>query len=275
MSGLTLTLREATPYALDMSQLRLDLVNEFSTKEIGSVPLWLGNESHALGELFAFSASPYQGSVVIRDAGDRLYGVGAEMNGGRLVVEGHGGDCLGRGLLSGEIRVEGSCGDYAGAAMHGGTIEIRGNAGDYLGAPLAGERVGIRGGSVLVRGNCGDRAGERQRGGLLLLENDAGDYCGCNMIAGTLVALGRSGNSAGFGMRRGTLLLGNETPSIPCTFNGNGPQTLGFLALLAASLEHLDGPFGRLSERGHRVDRWVGDRGCGGRGEILVWGESQ
>ena len=92
------------------------------------------------------------------------------------------------------------------------------------------------------------------------------------MIAGTLAVLGRSGQGTGFGMLRGTLLLGNPPDSIPATFSEAEPCTLGFLSLLARSLSQLDGPFGRLAERGNRVKRSLGDRACGGRGEILVWG---
>jgi len=271
VNALRLTPREAPRYPLDLSGLRPDALAERSENEIAALPLWYGNERHTLGELFEVRGDPSDGTLVISDACASLCAVGADMTGGRLIVEGHAGDYLGRRLRGGEIRVEGSCGDFACAAMRGGHVEIRGNTGDFLGGALAGERVGMRGGTVIVRGHCGDRAGERQRRGLLLLEGDAGDYCACNMIAGTLAVLGRTGKAAGFGMRRGTLLLGSEPQAIPNTFVDNGPQTLAFLALLAGRLSHLDGPFGRLAERGNRVRRWLGDRACGGCGEVLTW----
>jgi len=274
MSALVLALRDKPAYPLDVSRLRPDLLGALSERQIGELPLWDGNTRYPLGDLFRISGKPASGALVLKDSCERLDGVGAEMNGGSLIAEGPVGDFLGRGLKSGEIRVEGACGDFACTAMGGGTVEVEGNAGDFLGAPLSGERVGMRGGTVIVRGGCGDRGGERQRRGLILVEGDAGAYCGCNMIAGTLVVLGRAGKAAGFGMRRGTVLLGREPLSIPSTFYQAGLCTMGFVDVLSGSLSHLDGPFGRLAERGNRVARSLGDRACAGQGEILVWAET-
>lgn len=268
---LTLTLRESLPHGIDVSDLSPGRLAALSVTEIGALALRLGNETHPLGEIFAISGQPPGDTVVLRDTDPRVHGIGTRMDGGQLVVEGDAGDLLGGEMRQGEIRVEGSCGDLACAEMRGGNVDIRGSAGDRLGAALGGNRVGIRGGTVIVRGNCGDRVGERQRRGTILIEGNAGDFAGCNMIAGTLAVLGQAGRGTGFGMRRGTLLLGKAPQSIPCTFNENGTQSLGFLALLNASLRHLDGPFGRLAERGHQARRWLGDRSCGGLGEILVW----
>ena len=84
------------------------------------------------------------------------------------------------------------------------------------------------------------------------------------------MVLGEAGEEAGFGMRRGTLLLGRMPQSVSSGFRPNGQHSLSFLTLLDSALQDLEGPMGRLRVRGIRVHRSVGDRACGGQGEILV-----
>jgi formylmethanofuran dehydrogenase subunit C len=90
------------------------------------------------------------------------------------------------------------------------------------------------------------------------------------MIAGTIVILGQTGTQTGLAMRRGTLLLTRDPVSRPATFNDNGCHDLGFLSLLVRSLQE-EAAVSDLAERGSRVRRWLGDLGCDGKGEILVW----
>jgi formylmethanofuran dehydrogenase subunit C len=78
------------------------------------------------------------------------------------------------------------------------------------------------------------------------------------------------GDQVGLGMRRGSVLLTVE-PRLPPTFNANGTHHLGFLTLLISSPGFAAGPFAALRERGTRVQRWLGDLGYGGKGEVLVW----
>lgn len=269
MSALTLTLRERPAQCLDLSALTPDKLQALSAAEVARLPLLLGNRACALSDMFAIGGDD-PGHLVIANACDRLDHIGAGMTSGILDVEGDAGHYLGRALRGGAIRVHGNCGAYAGAGMAGGRIEVSGTTGDFLGSAMVGDRVGMRGGVIVVGGRAGDRVGDRMRRGLILLGGGAGDDCASQMIAGTIVVLGELGCHTGAQMRRGTLLLERPPASLPATFNANGAHDLPFLALLLKSVQEIDGRFGALRQRGIRVQRWVGDRACGGLGEILV-----
>jgi formylmethanofuran dehydrogenase subunit C len=236
---------------------------------IARLPLWLGNRETPLGELFQVSGGDPE-HLVLRGECARLDRIGADMDAGRITVEGDGGWYLGQGMGGGEIRVQGNAGPFAGAAMAGGALHIEGDAGDFLGGAIPGARQGMRGGQILVKGNCGDRAGDRLRRGQILIAGDAGGYCGSRMLAGTLAVLGRTGEYAGYGMRRGTLLLAQAPASLPVTFNDSGQIELTFLRLLYRALHAADPAFERLDPATCRVQRHVGDLACQGKGEILI-----
>ena len=268
-AALTLQLLARPTPRVDLSALTPDRLAGRSADAIRHLPLWVGNRQFATGDLFAVTAGDTD-DILIRSDSDRLDGIGTGMSRGRLRVEGQAGAFLGQQQRGGMIRVSGDVGPFAGSGMTGGTIEIGGNAGDFLGGAIPGERRGMRGGRILVHGNAGDRVGDHQRRGLILIGGNAGDYCGSRLVAGTIAVLGHTGANLGFAMRRGTLLLTTEPTLLP-TFNPNGTQTLGFLALLGDDLAGLDGPFAQLGTYGNRVHRWLGDLGCGGQGEVLVW----
>jgi len=269
MTSLTLELTAPPMPRIDLSALTPDRLAGQSADAIRRLPLWVGNEEASFGDLFTVIAGDTD-DILIRCDSDRLDGIGTGMSRGAIRVEGRAGAYLGRQQRGGIISVSGDTGPFAGSGMTGGSIEIGGNAGDFLGAAIPGERHGMRGGRIQVRGNAGDRVGDHQRRGLILIGGDAGDYCGSRLVAGTIVVLGRTGANLGFAMRRGTLLL-TAQPRLPPTFNPNGTQEPGFLALLTRELAGLGGPFARLQARGIRVHRWLGDLGYGGQGEVLVW----
>lgn len=148
---------------------------------------------------------------------------------------------------------------YMGFAMQGGLLEITADAGDYLGAQM-------QQGQLLCHGHAGDRAGERMRRGSLLIEGDVGAYCASDMQAGTLAVLGRTGPYLGYGMRRGTVLLA-QPPQLTPTWADCGPHSLPFLKLLYQSFKPLNSQFAALDNI--RVQRWMGDLGSLGKGEIL------
>jgi formylmethanofuran dehydrogenase subunit C len=266
---LGLRLRERLTHRVNLSAFTPDGLAGRSPTEIGHIPLWQGNRQVPAGDLFEVTGED-TAEIRIEADSDRVDGIGKDMTRGSIRVEGGAGAYLGRGLRGGRIRLDGDAGIFAGSAMSGGTLRIHGNCGDFLAAPVPGERHGMRGGLIEVRGHAGDRAGDRLRRGTILVAGDAGDFCASRMIAGTLVVLGRSGAQSGLGMRRGTLLLGAPA-DLPPTFNENGTQDLGFLAVLLGALGALGPPFGTLKDRGTRVRRWLGDLGYGGRGEVLVW----
>jgi formylmethanofuran dehydrogenase subunit C len=266
---LGLQLRERPTLRVDLSAFTPDGLAGRSPAEIGAIPLWQGNRQVPAGDLFQITGED-TAEIRIQADSDRIDGIGTAMTRGSIRVAGRAGAYLARGLRGGSIRLDGDAGIFAGSGMSGGTLRIDGDCGDFLAAPVPGERNGMRGGLIEVRGRAGDRAGDRLRRGTVLIAGDAGDFCASRMIAGTVVVLGRSGAQAGVGMRRGTLLLG-ATGDLPPTFNDNGIQDLGFLALMFGALRHLDPPFSTLRDRGVRVHRWLGDLGYGGRGEVLVW----
>lgn len=269
MKPLTLTLRELPQQRLDLSALVPDKLKLLSLQQIALLPLWLGNRQYALADLFAIDGDN-TGRLAFKNTCDRLDGIGAGMQSGSIHVEGDAGAYLGQGMRGGEIQVGGRCGIFAGAEMHGGRIIIDGDAGDFAGAARDGERLGMRGGLILVRGSAGARLGDRQRRGVILVEGNVGAYCASRMIAGTIGVLGNAAEYAGCNMRRGTLLLRHLPQSLPATFNDNGEHDLHFLTLLLQSFRTLDSRFAGVQPF-TRVQRFVGDRACGGLGEILVW----
>ncbi len=269
MTALTLELITAPLPRIDLAALTPDGLAGQSVDAIRRLPLWVGNQEVATGDLFAVSGEDTD-DLLIRADSDRLDGIGTGMTRGAIRIEGRCGAYLGRQQRGGTIAVSGDAGPFAGSGMSGGTLRIGGNAGDLLGAAIAGERRGMRGGRIEVLGNAGDRVGDHQRRGQILIAGNAGDYCGSRMVAGTILVLGRTGTHTGFAMRRGTLLLSAE-PHLPPTFNDNGTQDLSVLTLLTRDLAGTADPFAMLQGRGTRVRRWLGDLGYGGQGEVLVW----
>ena len=274
MNPLRLRLRERPQQRIDMTSLTPDKLTGSGVAEIAALRLKLGRHERRVDALFELDGEETS-TVILDNASDRLDNIGAHMRQGRLFVHGDAGFYLGRGMRGGEIQVSGSCGAFAGAGMRGGEIHIDGDAGDFLGAPPSGERLGMNGGLILVKGHAGDRVGDRQRRGTILIEGDAGAYCASSMIAGTIAILGQAGANLGMDMRRGTLLLTREPESLPPTFNDNDERELNFLSVLLSSFAHLNSHFARLPRGDYRVHRYLGDRACGGLGEVLVWPAGQ
>ena len=269
MSALRLKLRARVPERIDMRGVVPDKLRGLSLNEIGALMLPAGKSRRRLDEYFELSGKN-PGELTFTGATECLDYIGAEMSGGRISVEGGAGDYLAKDMHAGEIHVRGTAGVYAATGMRAGLVRIDGDAGDFLGGPIPGGRHGLRGGTVVVRGRAGDRTGERQRRGQILIEGDAGDYLGARMLAGSIVVLGRAARHAGFAMRRGTLLLTQAPASQSPTFNETGRHQLGFLKLLLLGLRDVGGAFADLDATRTDVRRWVGDRACGGKGEILI-----
>lgn len=154
--------------------------------------------------------------------------------------------------------------------MKGGQIKVDGNTGDFVGGARPGYKNGMTGGTIIITGNSGDRTGDHMRRGMILIEGDAGDYCGARMVSGTIAVLGQVGAHLGYAMKRGTLLL-QQAPAkgISANFNDCGSHTLAFLPLMLASFKKLDSKFADI-EIFSRVQRYAGDLGGIGMGEILV-----
>lgn len=269
MKPVTLELREQPRQRIDMAHLTHDALGSLNIEEIAALPLQLGNQTVEVGNLFKVSGSDAS-TIVIANACDRLDRMGAAMRHGRVIVDGDAGMYLGESMHGGTIHVLGDAGAFAGTGMQDGEIRIDGSTGNFLGAATPGERQGMRGGVIIVKGNCGDRAGDRQRRGLIMIGGNAGNFSGSRMLAGTIAVKGRCGHSVGYGMRRGTILLYRKPISLPVTFNDAGRHNLHFLALLTSQLDTLNSDFALLGSPEHRVQRFVGDLGWNGQGEVLV-----
>jgi len=268
MTALRFSLETSPASAVDVSGLRPGTLAGKTRREIAGLPLQGWNETYRVGDLFAVRGDDAS-RIVIDGADGRLIRIGAELDGGELTVIGIAGDYLGESMRAGSITVRGSAGEYLGAGMRAGRIEVSGDAGGFAGSGRAGALRGMSGGVIVVRGRVGDRAGDRMRRGLLLVEGDAGDYCAARMLAGTLVVLGHVGTSPGYLMRRGTLLLEEPRTELPPTFNPSGRHDLLAIRLLLESLSGHGRAFRRFARAGP-FQRWLGDLGCGGKGEILI-----
>ena len=271
MSVLHLRLRAAAGLPVDMSGLTPERLAKLDLDAIAQLQLRCGGELRSMAQLFELERETDdcdRPRLEVHESAAILDGIGGSMAAGRIVVHGDAGAFVGNGMSGGLIEVRGACGAYAGTGMSGGELRLDRDAGDYLGAALPGERVGMRGGNVVVRGNAGARVGERMRGGLVLVSGQAGASCAARMIAGTVVARNGAGAGVGRGMRRGTVVLGCPPESLPCTFFDSGVHTPGFMAILSRELQRLAGDDPTFALPVMR--RWLGDRANAGMGEIFT-----
>jgi formylmethanofuran dehydrogenase subunit C len=267
MSALTLTLRITPPQRVDMSPLTPDVLVGKTPQQIGAIELASGNRKVRVDELFELDGNDTT-NLIIKNSSDKLDRIGQGMGMARMEVHGNTGTYLGCAMKNGTLAVRGNAGPFAASGMKGGLIHIHGDSGDFLAAAFPGDRHGMKGGTVIVTGNAGNRVGDHMRRGVVLIEGNVGDYCGSRMLAGTIAVLGKAGNLTGFGMKRGTLLL-SGIPDLPATFNDCGAHDLNYLLLLIKSWQTLDSRFAKLAPRA-RAHRYMGDLGCGGKGEILI-----
>ena len=269
MTALVLELKVAPDAALDMSPLVPQGLRAKSGDQIRKMRLSLGARRVAVGDLFELTGDPGD-ALCIKRVTATCHRVGYGMAAGTLVIEGCGGDEIGREMHGGEIRVRGDAGDGIGAGMTGGVIDVSGNAGDCVGGLAPGSIKGMSEGVIIVGGDAGDRVGERMRRGTIVVAGAAGAHIGDRMIAGTVVVLGESGMDVGLGMRRGTILLAMEPEHIARTFNECGTFELAFMAILRDFVTQLKPSLKQEMARFSRVRRWSGDLAYGGKGEILV-----
>jgi formylmethanofuran dehydrogenase subunit C len=268
MSALTLTLKNSPEQRIDMSPLVCHLLKTLAVEDIAALTLQSGKRKLRVDELFTIEGSDSQ-QLIIKNSHEKLDFIGKDLDGGSISVEGDAGAYLAMGMTAGDIKVSGNAGLYAACEMKKGYLEISGNVGDFLAAALPGNKMGMKGGTILVKGNVGQRAGDHMRRGNILIEGNAGDYCGSRMTAGTIAVMGQTGRYLGYAMRRGTLLLWNQ-PQLSASFNDCGAHTLAFLPILFASFKTLNSKFADVAQSFNRVQRYAGDMSEMGRGEVLV-----
>ncbi len=233
-------------------------------------PIWRGNRRVGLGECFAISGDPSDGTLTIEGDLSAVHAIGQEMSQGEIHVKGNVGHRLGLGMSGGRIKVQGNAGDGLGVALSGGLITLDGDAGDQVAGARPGAKRGMTGGVITIRGSVGELAGLKMRGGILAIAGDVGRGLGHAMLAGSIVVMGRSGDRVGVEMRRGTiLLLGPSGPPLPLTFRPAGSFRPVFARLLARELESLGFP---IDPRILSVDLMLhhGDMLALGKGEIYT-----
>jgi len=265
--GITLTLSTTLTVPLEAEVITPDQLAGRSEAEVAALPVLYGNERAALGDFFRVTGS---GNGEVRLEGDlsRVKLIGAGMNDGRIIIEGHVGMHVGALMRGGEIVVEGNAGDWVGAEMIGGRIIIRGDAGHMVGAAYRGSPIGMQGGEIIVHGNAGNEVGHAMRRGLIAIVGDSGDFTGVNMRAGTIIVLGHLGLRTGAGMRRGTIVSMHDAPLLP-TFGYACTYSPTFLRVYLRYLRDMGLPVEAAHING-RYRRWSGDAVELNRGEILL-----
>ncbi|CAB3799450.1 Formyltransferase/hydrolase complex Fhc subunit C [Paraburkholderia ultramafica] len=281
MSTTTLRVKAPPGFRVDAAALRPASLAGMSVAEIERIVLPAGNDSCAVGDLFQVLrdgavvsqavTDEDTAALVIDGAAPWLDRLGAQMDGGRLVVRGSVGDYSGFRMTGGELQIDGNAGHFTGCEMRGGRLTVTGDSGDFAAGALTGDMEGMSGGTLTIHGNAGARLADRMRRGLVLVGGNAGEFAVSRLVAGTVGVAGRPGPHYAYGMRRGTLLLAQQPTHLPATFTGGGHGFDVFWSLLVRSLADEIAPFSQW--RADRLPtRYSGDLAVDGRGEILIAG---
>jgi formylmethanofuran dehydrogenase subunit C len=268
MSSMRFELRAPPDMRLDLSPLIPERLAGLDQGAIEHIELGTTRTSRRVGDVFRVHMAECE-RVAIEGGSPRFGWVGAGMKNGELVLDGEAGLYAGRQMTGGRLHIRGRVGGWAASGLRDGYLEIGGDAGPFLGGPLTGERAGMAGGTVVVRGSAAERTGDCLRRGLIVVEGRSGPHPGSRMLAGTLIICGVAGASPGYLMRRGTVVLGAAKTLLP-TFVPVGEASDAFRRLLAAALTPISPRAARLVTRAQ--DRFMGDMGSLGKGEILVPG---
>ena len=267
MSGLTLTLRNASAGRVDLSGLVPHKIAGLEMRDIAQMVIGKTRDQFRLGDVFDITGTlsdtlTFVGTTALCD------GLGAELESGTIIVEGNAGAYAGRAMKSGRLDMRGSVGDFLAAGLKGGLVTVKGSAGDFVGAVLTGEKNGMAGGTVVVEGDIGERAGDRMRRGTILTRGKTGASAGSRMLGGTIWAEGGLGPTPGPLLRRGTLIA-PSVARMTDTFADCGRHDLGILAIMNM---HFRDTLGALAPKPlpKFVRRFAGDLATAGKGEILL-----
>lgn len=269
MSGWRLRLKQAPDVRVDLRGVTPTALAGLSTTQIEQLSVGHGNAWSPLAEFFEVQAADDEALVFEGDL-SRFDRVGWQMDSGTLRVEGSVGDYAGAAMRGGQLQVSGHAGDLAACEMAGGTLTIAGDAGHFVASTLPGSIDGMRGGTVVIRGRAGDRLADRMRRGTVVVFGDVGDFAASRLVAGTIALGGAAGAHLGYGMRRGSVVLASDAgaAAVPFSFVPAGAEAAVFWQLLSRDLVRHGGPFASLPKR--RIERHLGDRGVGGKGELVV-----
>ncbi len=272
---LKLHLKTRPAHGLDVAHL---VPNQIRGKAPHTISVYAGNQTLSAADVFEISGSSEEDNTIYF-SGDlsNVHGIGSQLNGGWIKVQGNAGPLVGHAMSAGEITIEGNAGDYLGAEMTGGRITVFGNAGNYVGAHRQGSKYGMNRGEIYIGGSAGESVGRRMRRGMIVVAGDVGALCGWEMLAGTIVVFGKAGMQTGLDMKRGTIILaGMRIDSYqPTPFVAKGTlrhcQTIAMIAawLKSGACQMEDRV---IDERllAPRFLQFHGDLNEGGRGEIFV-----
>jgi formylmethanofuran dehydrogenase subunit C len=253
-----------------------DFVAGKGLSEIEGLPVHVGNTTHSLGEYFEVEGetaeTPAEQLIIVE--GDVLWAkyIGANMTGGRIVIEGDVGMHVGSQMAGGEITINGSASDWAGAEMRGGLLRIGGDAGDLLGAAYRGSSEGMTGGCIVVDGGAGVEIGSFMRRGMIVVLGGVGPFAGAHMNGGEIFIFGRAARRLGAEMKGngGVIVCFGEVEALLPTFVYDTTYSPTFLKLylkelrdelgIRAAEKYMDAPF----------RRYRGDIAVGGNGEVLI-----
>lgn len=267
---LTLTLRAATPFPLEVFGVRTDVVSGMPVSEIERLPILAGRHTVPLAEHFTVTGSAAADQTVVwQGALEKVKGLAAEQRSGSVRIIGSAGWHVAAEMSGGSVLVEGHVGDWAGAEMTGGLLTVQGDAGRCLGGAYRGSLKGMRGGEIVVLGNAGDEAGALMRRGTVVIAGQAGSGTGFGMLAGTIAIAGTTGRMLGAGMKRGSLILLHPQTSLLPSFRPSGLSEPVIVRMLVKRCRDLGcTAFESLLDRA--LTRYCGDFTESGRGEIWI-----
>lgn len=267
MSGLVFKIRDAVAGRLDLSSLVPHKLAGMDSLAINQIVIGKTREQLRVGDAFDISGTAsdtltFVGTTAACD------GIGSELEGGTLIIDGNAGAYAGREMKGGRLYIRGSTGDFLAAGLKGGLVTVKGSAGDFVGAVLTGAKNGMAGGTVVVEGDIGERAGDRMRRGTIITRGKTGASAGSRMLGGTIWAEGGLGPTPGPLLRRGTLIA-PSVARMTDTFADCGRHDLGILAIMS---KHFTDTLGALAPKPlpKMVRRFAGDLATAGKGEILL-----
>ncbi len=273
MSLLSFKLRDGKPGRLDLSGLTPGKLAGLSNLEIAQLVVGKDRDQARAGDVFDVSGALDGATGLIEFTGTNALaeGLGEDLDGGSIIVDGDTGAHAGRNMKRGRMEIRGSAGAYLGAGMKGGIITVKKSVGDFAGGVLTGEKNGMAGGTIVVDGDVGERAGDRMRRGTIIARGSFGAQAGSRMLGGTLWSETGFGASPGSLLRRGTLIA-PKIEAMPATFADCGRHDLTILRIFSRSMIEL---LGTLAPKPlpPMVRRYAGDLSTAGKGEILLVGQ--
>ena len=270
MNTVKLRLKAELTSPVDCRPLQPAKLCAMDEQSIAEMAINVGGAKHRLGDLFDVTLSAGDQHLQIQDASTHLHYIGAEIDGGRITIDGDVGNYVAYAMKNGEVLVNGNAGNFTGSGQKGGLVHIRGAVGNYAGGAVDTEMQGLKGGTLMITGACGNFLGYKMRRGIIVAHDTVGDHCASNMIAGTIIIGNRCGRYLGLGMRRGTVIFLEKVKLDVPTFNPCGSFSLPILAILRHHLHSINHHVAMRLAKIRKVRKLCGDLGYDGQGEILI-----